>query len=89
MDGSELEREVGALRREIERLNGHRMLRIYGSTGRLLWHQFLRGLAFGLGSVVGATILVSVLVYVLSFVDFVPVLGEWAAEIIRIVEGAE
>lgn len=87
MDGGELEREIGALRREVAELNAHRMLRIYSSTGRLLWHQFLRGLAFGLGSVVGATILVSVLVYFLSWVDFIPVIGEWAAEVVRIVQG--
>ena len=89
MDEQGLQQEVSTLRRELERLNSHKMLQLYGSTRRLLWHQFLRGLAFGLGSVMGATILVSVLVYVLSFVDFVPVLGEWAAEVVRIVEGAQ
>ena len=83
-----LEDEIKALRREVAQLNSHRLIRVYDSTTRLLWFQFLRGLVFGLGSVVGATILVSVLVYVLSFVDFIPVLGEWAAEIIRVIEGA-
>ena len=89
MDSTTLEREIRTLRREIAELNGHKMLRVYGSTTRLVWHQFLRGLAFGLGSVVGATILVSVLVYFLSWVDFIPVIGEWAAEVVRIVQGGE
>jgi len=79
--------EMTALRRELERLNGHRLIRVYDNSVRLLWFQFLRGLAFGLGSVVGATILVSVLVYLLSSVDFIPVLGEWASEIIQVIEG--
>jgi hypothetical protein len=48
---------------------------------RLLAFQFLRGLALGLGTVVGATILVSFLVYLLSNIDFIPVIGEWASEI--------
>ncbi len=87
MSSTELEHEITALRREVEQLNGHKMLRIYSSSAWLMWHQFLRGLAFGLGSVVGATILVSVLVYFLSWVDFIPVLGEWAAEVVRIVQG--
>ena len=87
MDSTKLEREIRTLRREVAELNGHKMLRVYGSTGRLIWSQFLRGLAFGLGSVVGATILVSVLVYFLSWVDFIPVIGEWAAEVVRIVQG--
>lgn len=80
--------EMTALRRELERMNEHRLIRIYDNWVRLLWFQFLRGLAFGLGSVVGATILVSALVYLLSSVDFIPVLGEWASQIIQVIEGA-
>lgn len=83
-----LEREIALLREEIARLNEHRFVQIHGSTLRLLWFQLLRGLAFGLGSVVGATILVSVLVYTLSSIDFVPVVGEWAAKVIGVIEGA-
>ena len=87
MHDTPLEREIALLREEVARLNGHRFLRTYNSTGRLLWFQFLRGVAFGLGSVVGATIVVSALVYALSSVDFIPVIGEWAAEVVRIVQG--
>ena len=86
---TELEREVSALREEIARLNDHRFMRVHASTVRLIWFQFMRGVAFGLGSVVGATIVVSVLLYALSSVDFVPVVGEWAAEVIRVIEGTE
>lgn len=85
-DTSELQREVAALGRELAVVNNHWLLRTHKSTGRLLWFQFLRGLAFGLGTAVGATVLVAVLVYLLSSVDFIPVLGEWAKEIIRVIE---
>ncbi|MDA8586396.1 DUF5665 domain-containing protein [Rhodobacteraceae bacterium] len=88
MDG-ETNQEIVALREELERLNGHRLIRIYNNWMRLLWFQFLRGLAFGLGSVVGATALVSVVVYVLSSVNFIPVLGVWASEIIEVIEGTQ
>ena len=87
MDGEGLEREVAALRHEIEQLNGHRFLRVYSSLTRLVWFQFLRGIAFGFGSVVGATIVVSAIVYVLSSVDFVPVVGEWAKQVIEVIQG--
>ena len=89
MHDTPLEREIALLREEVARLNGHRFVQIHGSTLSLLWFQLLRGLAFGLGSVVGATILVSLLVYFLSWVDFIPVIGEWAAEVVRIVQGGE
>ena len=78
-----LKNEIAGLRLELERLNGHRFIRVQNSLGLLLWHQFLRGLATGLGTVVGATILVSVFAYFLSQIDFIPIIGEWAAEIAR------
>lgn len=82
-----LEQEIAGLREELARLNGHRFMQVNGSTRRVLWFQFLRGVAFGLGSVVGATIVVSSLVFALSSVDFIPVIGEWAAEVITVIEG--
>ena len=51
------------LTRELERLNQHRFVRMYNSVWRMIGFQFLRGLAFWLGSVLGATFLVSLLVY--------------------------
>jgi hypothetical protein len=45
----------------------------------MLAFQFVRGLALGLGTVVGASVLVSVLAFALAQIDFVPIVGEWAA----------
>jgi len=44
-----------------------------------------RGLAFGLGSVIGATILVYLVVASLSKIDFIPIIGEWAKEIADVI----
>ena len=41
----------------------------------------MSGLATGLGTVIGATLLVSVLVYWLQGINWVPVLGDWASQI--------
>ena len=73
--------ELAALQREIARLNHHRFIRIHNSLPQLLGFNFIKGLAFGLGTVVGATILVSVLALFLTKIDFIPIIGEWAAEI--------
>jgi len=73
--------EMARLTDEIALLNGHRFVRIHNSLWRLLGFQFLRGLAFGLGSVIGATILVSLLAWWVSQFEFLPVIGEWAAQI--------
>ena len=63
-------------------------MRIYNSVWRLMWVNFLRGLAFGLGSVIGATFLVYVLVQILSQIEFIPILGDWALRLIAEVEKA-
>lgn len=82
MSDQNLETEISSLRAELNKLNSHRYIRIHNSMFRMLGFQFMRGLAFGLGSVFGATVLVSILVYFLSTIDFIPIVGEWAKEIL-------
>ncbi len=77
----DLQTEIAELKQELRRLNNHRFVRIHNSAWRLVQFQFIRGLAFGLGSVIGATFLVYLLVYSLSNIDFIPIVGEWAKEI--------
>jgi len=84
-----LQSELIALRQELERLNNHRFVRIHNSVLRLVIFQFLRGLAFGLGTVVGATILVTFVAYSLSTIDFIPIVGEWATEIAKQIKAGE
>jgi hypothetical protein len=73
--------ELEEIRKALNTLNEHKFVRLYNSTYKLLWFQFLKGLAFGLGSVLGATIVVSLLVSTLAQIEFVPIIGEWAKEI--------
>jgi len=75
--------EVRAVRDEVRRLNEKRFFRIEGSLWRVASWSLVRGLAFGLGSVLGATILLSVLVTMLSSIDFIPVLGDLAQQLIE------
>lgn len=81
-----LSAEVAALRAEVRKLTTHRFLRIQNSFWKLLLYQFTNGLMVGLGTVLGATILVSFLAYFLSQVELVPIIGEYATEIIRQIE---
>ncbi len=76
-----MKEELQHIRHELDKLNQHRFVRLYNSTSKMLWFQFLRGVAFGLGSVIGATIVVSLLISILSQIEFIPIIGEWAKEI--------
>jgi hypothetical protein len=70
----------------IETLNDHNLMRIYSSSRRIIWTSFLRGLAFGLGSVIGASILVYITVQILAQIEFIPILGDWALRLISEIE---
>ena len=66
-------------------MNNYRFIRMHNSLTKLIWFNFMRGLAFGLGSVIGATVLVSLLVYLLRNIDFIPIIGDWATEVLTII----
>ena len=78
--------QTDAIRRlteELERLNSHRFVKVHNSVLRLIGFQFARGLAFGLGSVLGASILVSLLAWWLAQIEFLPIVGEWATRLVQ------
>lgn len=72
---------IRQLTREVEKLNSHRFIAVHNSVTRLLLFQFARGLAFGLGSLLGATLLVSILTWWLSQFEFLPIIGDWMVQL--------
>jgi len=76
-------KELQEIRAALNTLNNHKLVRNLNSTRRMLALQFLRGAAFGLGSVIGATIVVSLLISFLAQIEFIPIIGEWAVEIMQ------
>jgi hypothetical protein len=85
---TDLTAQIAALRAEVVKLNNHRFLRVQNSPWRLILQRFAMGLAVGLGSVVGASFLVSVLVYFLSQIDFLPIVGDWAKAIVTDIQAS-
>ena len=86
MDRDELYEELAGLRREVARLNRHRWLQVHNSLPRLVMFQLYRGLAFGLGTVLGATVVLSIVVWSLSQINFIPVIGDWATQVLEIID---
>ena len=62
----------------LEELKDHNFMKIHESPIKFIYYNLLRGLAIGLGSVVGATLLVSILVAILAQIEFIPILGNYA-----------
>ena len=80
-DENDLKNQLASLAQGLERLNNQTFLKRQNSPVRLLAFLFLGGLAFGLGSFLGATLVVSLLVFSLAQINFIPIIGEWAAQI--------
>lgn len=86
MNTDEMHEEIAGLRRELARMNRHRWIQVHNSIPRLILFQLYRGLAFGLGTVLGASLLLSVVVWSLSQINFIPVIGDWATQILETIE---
>ena len=82
-----LDAELRALRQELTHLREHRMGQLYQSPMRVLVFRLLSGMAVGLGTVVGATLLLSLIIWMLSTIEFIPIIGEWAVRIAGEIEG--
>ena len=78
--------EINKLSEAIKSLNNNNIFKIYNSTKKILFISFLKGLASGLGWIIGATILVSLLTYILSQIEFIPILGEIVSQLIEEIE---
>ena len=78
--------EIKKLREAIKSLNNNKIFKIYNSTKKVLFISFLKGLASGLGWIIGATILVSLLTYILSQIEFIPILGDIVSQLIEEIE---
>ena len=78
--------EIKKLSDAIKSLNNNNIFKIYNSKKKILFISFLKGLASGLGWIIGATILVSLLTYILSQIEFIPILGDIVSQLIEEIE---
>ena len=80
---------IQKLDRTINSLKKHNFFRMYDSLWKLLVISLIKGLASGLGWVIGATLLVSIVTYMLSQIEFMPIIGEWVSKLIQEIEDFE
>ena len=80
------ENSLDKLDKSIKELNEHYFFKMHSSFWKVLSISLIRGLLSGLGWVLGATILVSLLTYTLSQIEFIPILGEWVSKLIIEIE---
>lgn len=55
---------------------------IYRSKRQILAYNFLGGLAWGVGTAIGATTIVAILAYIVSQINLIPGIGSFVAQVI-------
>lgn len=56
---------------------------------RFLWLGFIRGIVYGLGIVVAIAIVLPIILWLLSTIDWIPYIGDLVSEIISRMESAQ
>ena len=77
---------IKQLEQAINDLKEHYLFKMNRALSKTIFFSLVRGLSFGLGAVIGATILVYLLILFLSQIEFIPIIGEWAARLIEQIE---
>jgi hypothetical protein len=70
--------ELRRVHTELALQNTYHVFGLHKLLPKILLMQFLKGTAFGLGGVIGVAIVVSVMAFFLSQIDFIPIVGDWA-----------
>ncbi len=89
MDEEKLAQELAELKEAIAKLNDQRFFKMYSNWTNVIVTSLVRGLFVGLGSVIGATLLLYFVIQFLSNIDFIPIVGEWAKRIVEIINGSQ
>ena len=74
---------IEKLQKTIKIFSQHNFFTMYESIWSIIFFSLIRGLASGLGWVIGATLLVSILTFFLSQIEFIPIIGDWVSRLIE------
>lgn len=81
-----LTNEVRKLRELLEKLRLQQYIQALLNTRRIALISLMSGVLSGLGAVIGATLVLALLIWILGRLEVLPVIGRWIAEIVRIVK---
>jgi hypothetical protein len=65
---------------------GQGFFRVHYSLGRMLVNNLVGGIFWGFGTVLGATIFVALVLFILGRLDTVPIIGDFIARILEQIE---
>ena len=78
----ELIKEVRKLTKEVKNLKNLEFVRVLKHPMKFLVLAFFKGIMVGFGSVLGASVVVGLFVYLMAQISFVPILGDFVEEMV-------
>lgn len=82
----ELAKEIRLLSAEIKRIKDMEVIKIFRHPWKFLWLSLVKGIMVGFGSVLGATIFLSLFIYILAQISFVPIVGDFVKDVMGQIE---
>ncbi len=82
-DVKELTKESQTLAKEVNNLKNLEFIQVFKHPLKFMWFSFLKGLMVGFGSVLGATVLVALFLYILAKLSVLPGVGEYVNTFIK------
>jgi hypothetical protein len=90
MAGNTKESDQKGLVKTMRSLDLHmKKLAGYYEPHRYLWMGFLRGIVYGLGIIVAIALVLPLLLWLLSSIDWIPFIGDIVSDIVLRMEGAQ
>ena len=78
------EGSIGGEQIDVTAGRGHS--RVHISAGKIILNNFLGGLAWGFGTVLGATVVVGLVVLLLSKLNSIPIIGDFFSSILQAIQ---
>lgn len=81
-----LTESIIVLTKLIRQLRSEKYLQMIENPKKFLFYNFLSGISRGIGFVLGTTIVLALILWALSHLIVVPVLGDWISNLINYIE---
>jgi len=78
----ELVKDITTLTKEVKRMQSMDVFRAFKNPWKFMGLSFLKGLMIGFGSVLGASVLVAIFLYLIAQIQLVPILGDFVKDVI-------
>lgn len=76
-------KELKDLSKEVRLLKKMEFVKVLKKPGRYFAYSFIHGLLVGFGSVIGATVIVAIFIYILTQISFVPIIGGFVQNLLN------